>query len=510
MRSLQEILTVTRFLTEEKKSLIEKAYIFVVELHKEQLRHYSTESITKHATRVAFILAELGMPTEMIIAGLLHHAIREGLVSTQTISKQFGTTVSLLLEGTMRLRDIRYQGEISHLESLRKLFVASAKDMRILVLKLADRLDTMRSLQFAKEHQLRIAQETMEIYAPLARRLGLLRMSREMEDLAFKYISPQDYQSISVWVEKKQKEDTHPFDQFHKSLLKRLAKAGVHQIETDTRLKGIYSIYQKINRKKKEPELIYDLLAIRMRVDTVEDCYRSLGVIHTSWRPLPGRIKDYIAFPKPNGYQSLHTTVFTGHGGIIEIQIRTKSMHEEAEYGLASHLSYKEPARKNNVPYDSWLYQFLPPHKINSEKKYSFSAFEWLQKMVQDEHGDAKDADNFTSLRSDFFQYRMFIFDTHGEVVDLPIHSTPIDFAYEIGVTSGNHLYGAKVNGKLVHIDAELKNGDIVEIVTKQSSHPTVKWLLYAKTILAKKLIQEYLASKTTLSQKKKTSRSES
>ncbi|MSU56108.1 MAG: bifunctional (p)ppGpp synthetase/guanosine-3',5'-bis(diphosphate) 3'-pyrophosphohydrolase [Candidatus Taylorbacteria bacterium] len=497
MRSLQEILGATRMLTEEKKALIEKAYGFVMDLHKEQLRRYSTEPITVHATRVAFILAELGMPHETIVASLLHHATKEGSVPVEKLSDEFGEAVALLVEGATKLRNIKYQDEMGHLESLRKLFVASTKDIRILILKLADRLDSMRSLPLNKEHHLRISKETMEIYVPLARRLGLQKMSREMEDLAFRYIEPGEYKKLHNWLTKVQKESAKPLEKFHKSLLKHLVKSGLLKVETDTRLKGIYSIYQKVLQRKKELDHIYDVLAIRIQVDTVEDCYRALGSIHAFLRPLPGRIKDYIAFPKPNGYQSLHTTVFTGDGRIIEIQIRTRTMHEQAEYGLASHLLYKELGTDAPTPSFSWFNQFFPVDDAGEkDTPYSYIP-KWLRHIFQGKPADEVQADHLTSLKTDFFQSRMFIFDPRGEVVDLPMHATPIDFAYEFNAERGNHLHGAKVNGKLSPLDAELRNGDIVELITKDSAHPTEKWLQHAKTTLAKHHIKQYLESTT-------------
>lgn len=504
MQSLQEILGATRMLTEEKKALIEKAYGFVMDLHKEQLRHYSTEPITVHATRVAFILAELGMPHETIVASLLHHATKEGSVSVQELSKEFGETVALLVDGATKLRNIKYQDEMGHLESLRKLFVASAKDIRILILKLADRLDSMRSLPLNKEHHLRISKETMEIYVPLARRLGFQKMSREMEDLAFRYIEPEQYKRLYNWLVKQRKESAKLLAKSRKSLLKQLARSGLRNVETDTRQKGIYSIYEKVHFLKKELDDIHDVLAIRVQVDTVEDCYRALGVIHAFWRPLPGKIKDYIAFPKTNGYQSLHTTVFTGDGEIVEIQIRTREMHERAEYGIASHFSYKERGKDTNDPYYAWLNQFLPSDdSASKEKLYSYIP-KWLKHILHGEPEVGSESDHLTNLKSDFFQDRMFIFDQRGEVIDLPRYATPVDFAYELDITLANHLHGAKVNGKLVPISTELKDGDIVELETKNSAHPTEKWLLYAKTVLAKQRIRQYLESIRPLSSVKR------
>ena len=496
MLELRDILNVARRLNEGKKQIISKAYHFALQTHKDKLRLFSKERIDEHITRLGFVLAELGMSDEVIAAGLLHHTLREGAISRERLVAEFGKTITLLVEGATRLRDIKYTSDVGHIESLRKLFVASATDIRILILKLADRLDSERSFSnLEPERRYHMARETMEIYVPLARRLGFQKMSREMEDLSFQYIEPERYRELQKWLKKRQHERAHPLEKFHKSLLKHFAKAGMRNVETDTRQKGIYSIHEKIYFHKKELEDVHDVLAISVQVDTVEDCYRALGVVHAKWRPLPGKIKDYIAFPKTNGYQSLHTTVFIGDGDIIEIQIRTREMHERAEYGIASHFSYKERKKNTSDPYYSWLNQFLSFDKADEkEKSYSYVP-KWLRHIIHGGSKDVSETDHITNLKSDFFQNRMFIFDPRGEVLDLPVHATPVDFAYELDAERAHHLHGAKVNGKMVPISTELRSGDIVEIVTRDSAHPTEKWHTYAKTVLAKKMIRQYLDS---------------
>ncbi len=498
MRSLKEILSATKSLDEDKKEFIGRAYQFAVQIHKGQKRHYSTEPLDVHVTRVGLILAELGLAHETIAAGLLHHSMREGNITREMLAAGFGETVALLVEGATKLRDIKFSEKVRHIESLRKLFVASATDIRILILKLADRLDSMRHLFNNKEHHYRIARETMEIYVPLAYRLGLRKITRELEDLAFSYISPQKYSELEKELKKRRKENELTLEKFRKTLLKNLAKSGIVNAETDMRLKSIFSVYTKMQKRDSDLGKIYDISAIRVHVNTMEDCYRALGVVHGIWRPLPGRIKDYIAFPKPNGYKSLHTTVFTGDGSVVEIQIRTHEMHEQAEFGLASHLAYKERGHGLKDPHYSWFDQFFPGPASTRERSEMAEKFpyipQWLLNLVNLKSFDSEE-ESAKHLQSDFFQHRMFIFDSRGDVVDLPVQSTPLDFAYELGAELGDHFQGAKVNGKMVSINTELQNGDIVEIQTKKSAHPTEKWLFYAKTALAKQHIKQYLES---------------
>ena len=496
MVDLRDILEAARHLNEEEKQVISKAYHFALQIHEGSLRLFSKERIDAHITRLGLILARLGMGGGVIAAGLLHHSLREGAVSREKLAAEFGETVARLVEGATKLSDLKYPPDVRHIESFRKLFVASAMDIRILILKLVDRLDSVRSFpELQQERRYQMARETMEIYVPLARRLGFQEMSREMEDLAFQYIEPEQYRELQKWLKKKQLERAHSIEKFQKSLWKQFAKADIRNVETDTRRKGVYSIYEKVHFYKKELEDIHDVLAIRVQVDTVEDCYRVLGIIHGKWRPLPGKIKDYIAFPKPNGYQGLHTTVFTGDGGIVEIQIRTREMHDRAEYGIASHFSYKEQKKNANDPYYSWLNKFLPSDSTNEKEEPFAYVPKWLRRIIHGDRMSGSENDHMTSLKSDFFQDRMFIFDQRGEVIDLPLHATPVDFAYELDAERANHLHGTKVNGKMVPISTELKSGDIVEIITKDSAHPTEKWHSYAKTMLAKNMIRRYLDS---------------
>jgi GTP pyrophosphokinase len=314
-----------------------------------------------------------------------------------------------------------------------------------------------------KEKQLRIAKETLEIFAPLAYRLGIKTLQRELEDLAFSYVYPNEFEEIKKILKKKKEEVEEHLNNFEKSLKKELAKNGITDFKMDHRVKSLYSLYKKLEKYKWDVESIYDISALRVTVKEVSDCYRILGIVHGTWRPLPGRIKDYIASPKLNGYRSIHTTIFTGDGGIIEVQIRTEEMHLEAEYGVASHLSYKEGKKTTN----------------------------WIQDLVdfQKEAGE----DFLEHAKKDFFEERIFVFTPIGDVIDLPKDSSVIDFAYNIHTDIGNHMVGAKVNGKFTSITTKLQSGDRVEVETKKNAKPNKKWLESCKTTMAKRRINNYL-----------------
>jgi GTP pyrophosphokinase len=504
--SVEEILKLMDSPTEEDKELIRKAYNFAETAHQSQKR-YSGEPYFVHAFETAKILAELGLGTISISAGLLHDILEDAGVKPETIEKEFGKEILFLVEGVTKLGKLRYHGAERHIESLRKLFVAMSQDLRVLIIKLSDRLHNMRTLQYVpKEKQKRIASETLEIYAPLAYRLGIRKLNRELEDLSFSYVYPKEYEETKNLLKQKKKEDLEHLEKFSKSIKKGLAKSEITNITTDYRVKNLYSLFQKLKRKDNDIEKIYDILALRVIVPEVEDCYKVLGAIHAIWRPLPGRIKDYIAFPKPNGYHGLHTTVFTGDGNIVEIQIRTQEMHHDAEYGIASHFAYKKNTlgkKSGYVGNMAWFKQFLPsfifgePIKdspANATTVYGASCKgvpNWVKDLAQFEKSDNPDQIEFIdNLKTDFFSNRIFIFTPKGDVIDLPIDSSPIDFAYAIHSDIGNHMTGAKVNGKMASFDQKLQNGDIVEIITKESAHPNIKWLEFAKTTMAKKHIK--------------------
>lgn len=508
MPSTAEILNLSSNIPPEGKQLIEKAYSFAQNAHKDHKR-FSGEPYFNHLFETAKILAELGQDAETISAGLLHDSIEDVNVTPETLEKEFGAEVLFLVQGVTKLGQLRYRGEDRHVESLRKLFVAMAQDVRVVIIKLADRLHNVRTLQFVPEDKRkRIAMETLEVYGPIAYRLGIRKINRELENLAFPFAFPEEYLEIKELLGRKHKENQKQLERFVKTLKKEFAKNDLIKIQTDFRVKSLYSLYKKYLRKEKDFEKIYDVQALRIVVPTMPDCYKALGIIHGNWRPLPGRIKDYIAFPKPNGYQSIHTTIFTGDGQIIEIQIRTEEMHEKSEMGIASHFSYKNEniAKKDGGEFFNpltWIKKLIPakiqfgiantrPDSVAKDQPYS-SPPKWVKELAELQ-AKASEKDEFMdNLRSDFFGHRIFVFTPKGDVVDLPMGSTPIDFAYAIHTDIGHHISGVKVNGKMVTLDTELSNGDIIEIITKDSSKPTKKWVDMAKTASAKRKIKAFL-----------------
>ncbi len=352
-----------------------------------------------------------------------------------------------------------------------------------------------------KEKQIRIASETLEIYAPIAYRLGIRKLNRELEDLAFKFVLPEEYTEVASLVKQKQGTETIALEKFMRTLKKELAKNDVTNFKTDFRIKGLYSLYKKL--KRKDIDKVYDISALRVIVPTIADCYRVLGIIHSSWRPLPGRIKDYIAFPKPNGYQSLHTTIFTGDGGIIEVQIKTEEMSQEAEYGIASHISYKQNQQNNKKkianPNLLWVKKILPLTENWNEKSQKTKPKlnlddvpRWVKDLV-DYQKEAGDETFLDEIKTDFFEERIFVFTPKGDVIDLPADSSVIDFAFAVHSDIGLRVAGAKVNGKFVAIYTTLKNGDRVEIETKKNAKPNRKWIDYCKTTMARRHIRAFL-----------------
>lgn len=482
--------------SKEDEALVRKAYDFTYEAHKDQKR-YSGEPYFIHAFETAKILTDINMSSQVVAAGLLHDVIEDSDISPETIKAEFGEEILFLVDGVTKLGKLRFQGLTRHAESLRKLFVATSKDIRVIIIKLADRLHNMKTLMHVPEHKRkRIAEETLEIYAPLSYRLGIRKITKDLEDLAFPYVHPEEAKKTEELLQERKKYTDANLEKVYKLLKKKLAENGLRHAQTEFRTKGVYSLYKKLMRKDMDIEQIHDLAAIRIIVPTVADCYQVLGIVHNTWRPLPGRIKDYIAFPKPNGYQSIHTDIFTGSGGIVEIQIRTEEMHREAEYGVASHISYKQGLNKKTLnPNLLWLRQLLPK-TVSREKaansKWAKDVPGWVKELneYQEEVYGSEFLDN---LKSDFVRHRIFVFTPKGEVVDLPIGSTPVDFAYSIHSDIGRHTSSAKINGKMAAISTPLHNADIVEIVTKKSAKPSRKWLEFVKTALAKKHIKMYL-----------------
>ncbi len=501
--NIEEIFKLLGSPKEEEKKLIKKAHDFALKAHQGQKR-LSGEPYFNHVFEVVKILAELQMSPTTIVAGFLHDTIEDKVATEDEIRKEFGDEVLFLVKGVTKLDNVKYKGSDRHIESLRKFFVATAQDIRVLIIKFADRLHNMRTLQYLpEEKQKRIALETLEIYAPLADRLSIRLVARELEDLAFKFAYPKEYEETVKLLKSKEKESFPYLEKFTREVKKALAKENMINFRTDFREKGIYSLYKKLKAKKNDIEKIYDILAVRIYVDTVADCYKVLGIIHGIWRPLPGRIKDYIAYPKPNGYQSLHTTILTSDGAIIEVQIRTNEMHYNAEYGIASHISYKKYVGSKLKKEDAetkWFKQFLPKIINYSGKESEIVNSEavpgWMKELA-DMQANIKTAEEkeemMDNLKADFFNERIFVMTPKGDVIDLPKDSKVLDFAYAIHSKIGDHTNGARINGKMVSLDTVLDNGDIVEIITRESSKPSAKWLDIVKTSMAKRHINNSL-----------------
>jgi GTP pyrophosphokinase len=483
--------------TPEDIALITKAYNMAEEAHSGVTRK-SGEPYFNHVFETAKILAEFKMDPMAISAGLLHDSIEDGVLTEEKIKAEFGDEILFLVNGVTKLGKLKYRGAERHIESLRKLFVASAQDIRVIIIKLCDRLHNMRTLEYVRpDKQKRIALETLEIFAPLAYRLSIRKLSRELEDLSFPYVYPKEYAEVKELMKQKKEETLPRLEKFMKSVKRALADEGLIDINTDYRQKGLYSLSKKIIKKDGDIENIYDILALRIFTNSVADCYKALGIIHNKYRPMPGRIKDYIAMPKLNGYQSIHTTVFTGDGSVVEVQIRTHEMHRQAEYGIASHLSYKDSKNNENKEMN-WFSQFLPKSLNNFFQSQSAnqSAPAWMKDLAESQK-NSDGTEMLQDLKTDFFGQRIFIFTPKGDVMDLPIGSSVIDFAYAIHSDIGNHISSAMVNNKISPLHAELKNGDQVEIITKKSAKPNRKWLEYAKTGMAKKFIKQALNIKT-------------
>lgn len=461
--------------SETDQTWIRRAYDFAEKAHDGQKRA-SGEPYFNHVFEVGKILAGLGADVKTIIAGLLHDTIEDGRATEEDVEREFGPDVLFLVNGVTKLGKVKYRGEERHVESLRKFFVAMAEDVRVIMVKLADRLHNMQTLQHVPpDKQKRIALETIEIHAPMANRLGMWRLKGELEDLAFPYAFPKEAAEVEDLLRHKSRSDESHLEHVRATLMGEFEKHNVPIIGTSSRVKGTYSLYKKLKKRDMDIDKVYDIVALRIIVPTIETCYQALGIIHGLWKPVPGRIKDFIALPKPNGYKSLHTTIFTGEGGVVEIQIRTPKMHEQAEHGIASFFAYKEGFNKNQT-HTGWIEQFKE-----------------LQKNV------AKPSAFLENLKIDFFSKRIFVFTPKGAVIDLPEQSSVIDFAYAVHSDIGNHASGAKVNGKYSKLDTKLHNGDIVVVETNEKAVPNGKWLDAAKTTLARRHIRRYLDENSLL-----------
>ncbi len=499
MSEKKELLNLMKSKSKEDIDLVSRAFNFAEKAHSKQKR-FSGDPYFIHPFETAKILAELGMSAVTVSSGLLHDCLEDTGIEEKEIEKEFGKEILFLVRGVTKLGKLKYRGAQRHNESLRKLFVAISQDIRVIIIKLADRLYNMKTLSYVPEHkQSRIAVETLEIYVPIAYRLGIRKLSRELEDLAFPYVYPKEYEKTKEIFKERRKEDMRQLEKFMKSIKKTLAKKGITNFNVDYRIKNLYSLYHKLERKDWNIEKIYDISAIRIILSDISECYKTFGIIHQVYRPLPGRIKDYIAFPKPNNYKALHTTIFTGYGNIAEVQIKTKEMHQEAEYGIASHISYKEKTKKDKISYNFlWINKLLPfRNTFNGQKFKEEINFDdvpsWIKDLVEYQSAEKKGEAMIEELKADFFQRRIFVFTPKGDVVDLPIDSSPIDFAYSIHSDIGNKASGVRINGKMVSLDTALRNGDIVEILTRKDGRPSRKWLEYAKTAAAKKHIKSAL-----------------
>ncbi len=452
--------------------LISRAYDVAEEMHRNQLRK-SGEEYLIHPVAVAEILAELGMDSETIAAGLLHDVIEDTSYTMEDMKKEFGEEVTELVDGVTKLSALKFESkEERQAENLRKMFLAMSKDIRVLIIKLADRLHNLRTINYMTHEKIvEKCQETLDIYAPLAARLGIYSMKMELEDIALKFLEPNAYYDLAEQVSERKGERESAINKVVDEISKALDEIGIKH-ETYGRSKHFYSIYKKMKYQHKSLDEIFDLMAVRIIVDTVRDCYASLGLVHTMWTPIPGRFKDYIAMPKPNMYQSLHTTVIADSGRPFEIQIRTQEMHRIAEYGIAAHWKYKEGVTEDKEEVKlSWLRQ----------------ALEWQK--------DVNDPKEFMeSLKMDLFSNQVFVFTPQGDVIELPAGATPLDFAFKIHTDVGCKCVGAKVNGKMVTIDHELENGNIVDIVTSpNAAGPSIDWLKIAKSSSARNKIRQWL-----------------
>ena len=504
MLDVQEIISILRNPTEQDIALVHKAYDFAEKAHTGEKR-LSGEPYFVHLFATAKNIADLGMSATMVAAGFLHDSIEDTSTTLEEIEKEFGKEILFLVEGVTKLGKIKYRGTNRHNESLRKLFVAMSQDIRVLIIKLCDRLHNIQTLEHVpEEKRLRIATETLEIYAPLAYRLGIRKLQRSLEDTAFSYVYPKEYKEVSSLLKTKLSESEESLQKFQKSLKKELAMNGIIHFRTDYRVKGLYSLYKKLKRNDMDIEKIYDISAVRVMLPTLEECYKVLGIVHSNWKPLPGRIKDYISTPKPNGYRSIHTTIFSGDGNVIEVQIRTEEMHNESEYGIASHISYKqtqdENKKKQTNPNLLWVKKILPlmnrgqtKETKKNEKNINLDDVpKWIKELV-DYQKDAGDKDFIDGIKNDFFEERIFVFTPMGDVIDLPMGSSAIDFAYNIHSDIGNHMAGVKVNDKFVALNTILEPGDKVEIETKKNAKPSYKWLEFCKTTIAKRHIRNAL-----------------
>src|SRR5215216_1626307 len=453
--------------------LLRRAYVFSALEHKGQIRH-SGEPYLVHPLEVADFLADMRLDVAAVAAGLLHDVVEDTLTTPERIEELFGREIAHIVEGVTKIGAIPFSSkEERQAENFRKMLLAMVDDIRVILVKLADRLHNMRTLHhLPEERRVKIAQETRDIYAPIANRLGMSKIKNELEELAFKYLEPAAYEALRLRVERRRRATEGMIEELKKTVSAKLEEAQVPVIEVDGRIKRLFSIHQKLKRQKIELDQVYDMVALRIVTQSVKDCYGALGIIHQTWSPVPGRIKDFIAMPRPNGYQSLHTSVISERGFPFEVQIRSSEMHRTAEEGIAAHWKYKEGrvGAGRDEQYFVWLRQLL----------------EWQQEV--------RDPQEFLqNLKIELYPEEVYIFTPKGEVKSLPRDATPVDFAYAIHTDVGHQCVGARVNSKMVPLRTRLRNGDIVEIVTTPGHNPSRDWLNFVVTSRARNKIKHYI-----------------
>ena len=486
--SLQELLHAFKYpLSTSQKRLVKDAYEFAEHAHKDQKRK-SGDPYFIHTFHTAKNLAEVGMDPITVSAGLLHDVPEDTDITLDEIKKKFGEEIAFLVDGVTKLGRLRLRGsqEEYFLENLRKMFLAMAADIRVVIIRLADRLHNMRTLEFLPpDKQQRIARETMEIFAPIANRLGMGEMKGELEDLSFKYLDPKNYATTTELLETSHTERETYVNEIIEELKKSLTESGIKTLGISGRVKHLYRLFLKLEKHDMDIRRVYDVIAVRIIVPEIATCYETLGIVHKRFRPMIGRIKDYISLPKPNGYQSLHTTIFGPNGRIVEVQIRTPKMDDEAEFGIAAHWIYTEKERKN------WRNLFLR----GIRKKTPEKDLVWVTQLREWQKEIGSDNTEFLQgLRIDFFQNHIFAFTPRGDIIDLPEEATPVDFAYAIHSAIGEKATGSRANGKMVPLDYHIQNGDVIEILTtKDKKLPTRDWLSFVKTSHAKSHIRRSL-----------------
>lgn len=458
------------YLNEEEVNFVKQAYDYAKNIHEGSLRK-SKEPYFNHPIRVTFLLSEIHADSTTLAAGLLHGVVKETKITSSDLGKMFGSEVEFLIHGITKISQVEYSGNLNQAENFRNLFLAMAQDLRVVMIKLADQVDNLKTIwALEKEKQKPNALETLEIFAPLAYRLGLTKLGSILEDLAFPYAYPEDYRYVAQLSGRRQKELEIYLKNMSPVIEKVLKENDIKPVKIESRAKHLFSIWRKLKKEDMDITKIYDLVATRILVSNLEECYSALGIIHQLWKPVPGRFKDYIANPKPNGYQSLHTTVFGPNGRIMEIQIRDERMHQEAEWGIASHWYYN--IKKGSKGYN----QKKDKSQFILDKK-----FLWL-KQLKDWQKDIKDPQEFLELlKNDFLKDRIYVLTPQGDIIDLPEGATPVDFAYQIHSDIGNQCVGSKINGKLVPLDFNLKSGDVIEILIQKNKKPSYSWLEFVK-----------------------------